>query len=62
MQILVLEVWGTGEALKYKKSPQIVYWDQEELFDEKSGGEKSRGTVPLTNSLFGNKFFANYNV
>jgi hypothetical protein len=24
-----------------------IYWDQEELFDEKSGGEKSRGTVPL---------------
>jgi hypothetical protein len=62
MQILVLEVWGTGEALKYKKSLQIVYWDQEEPFDEKSGVEKSRGTIPLTNSLFVNKLFANYKV
>jgi hypothetical protein len=27
--------------------PRHVFWDQEEPFDEKTGGEKSRGFIPL---------------
>jgi hypothetical protein len=34
---------------------RLVYWDQGEPFDEKSGGEKSRGTVPLSGSTM--KYF-----
>jgi hypothetical protein len=32
---------------KIKKVSKHVYWDQEEQFDKKTGGETSRDTVPL---------------
>jgi hypothetical protein len=30
----------------------IAYWYQKKLFDEKTGDEKSRDTVPLINTIY----------
>jgi hypothetical protein len=32
---------------KFEIGPGHAYWDQEKVFDEKTGHKKSRDTVPL---------------
>jgi hypothetical protein len=39
------------ELLEYSRISRHVFWNHEEQIDEKTGGEKSRDTFPLSSNL-----------